>query len=90
MLLSGAEEKLTWNLIPVECGHVKVPRIRVIDKRKVTADSEDDGVPVKIVDTRIEQRPSVPITSAHDGVETQETVSQPVEESKIASILVLP
>ncbi|THV06232.1 hypothetical protein K435DRAFT_773423 [Dendrothele bispora CBS 962.96] len=93
ILLSGAEERLTWNLIPVECGHVMLPRIKIIDKRRsstATADSEDNGIPVKIVDTRIEQRPGVPVTPVQDGVEGKESIIQPVEEGKVASVLVLP
>ena len=33
ILLPGSEEKLAWILIPVECGDVKVPRIKAIDVR---------------------------------------------------------
>jgi trafficking protein particle complex subunit 11 len=97
VLLPGTEETLTWNLIPVECGYVKIPRIKVTNRRKSTANAgdagagaESDGVPVKIVDTRIEQRPSLPITSVQDGQETEQEKAQSIEESRIASILVLP
>ena len=34
VLLPGSEDKLIWNIIPIECGYVKVPRIKVTDKRK--------------------------------------------------------
>ncbi|KIK67572.1 hypothetical protein GYMLUDRAFT_69742 [Collybiopsis luxurians FD-317 M1] len=34
LLLAGAEERLTWMLIPIECGHMNLPTIRVIDRRK--------------------------------------------------------
>ncbi|KAF5317621.1 hypothetical protein D9758_018225 [Tetrapyrgos nigripes] len=95
VLLPGGEEKLAWNLIPVECGYVKVPRIRVTNRRSsgnaggTDAGIDNEGVPVKIVDTRIEQRPGVPITSVQDeDVESEN--AQPIEESRIASILVLP
>ncbi|KAI0767041.1 Gryzun, putative trafficking through golgi-domain-containing protein [Fomes fomentarius] len=33
ILLPGAEESVTWNLIPVECGLVKVPGVKVLDRR---------------------------------------------------------
>ena len=33
ILLPGAEESITWNLIPVECGLVKVPGMKVLDRR---------------------------------------------------------
>lgn len=34
VLLPGAEEKLIWRMIPLECGYVKLPRIKVIDRRR--------------------------------------------------------
>ncbi|THV06237.1 hypothetical protein K435DRAFT_834386 [Dendrothele bispora CBS 962.96] len=46
-LLSGAEERLTWNLIPVES----------------LTDPEDDGIPVKVVDTREKARDSSHVSS---------------------------
>jgi hypothetical protein len=30
-LLPGPEEKLSWNLILIECGHVRTARIKVVD-----------------------------------------------------------
>ncbi|KAH9889488.1 Gryzun, putative trafficking through golgi-domain-containing protein [Cubamyces lactineus] len=33
ILLPGQEESITWNLIPVECGLVKIPRVKVLDRR---------------------------------------------------------
>ncbi|CDO69602.1 hypothetical protein BN946_scf184875.g5 [Trametes cinnabarina] len=33
LLLPGQEESMTWNLIPVECGVVKLPRFKVLDRR---------------------------------------------------------
>lgn len=33
VLPPGAEEKLIWRMIPLECGCVKLPRIKVIDRR---------------------------------------------------------
>ncbi|KAF9529733.1 glutathione transferase omega-1 [Crepidotus variabilis] len=37
VLLPGSEEILVWQMIPLECGYLKVPRIRVIDRRKSIA-----------------------------------------------------
>lgn len=34
ILLPGAEEVVTWKMIPLECGHVQLPRMRVVDRRK--------------------------------------------------------
>jgi len=36
LLLAGAEERLVWMLIPVECGYVQLPKIRVVDRRRAT------------------------------------------------------
>ncbi|KAI9062346.1 hypothetical protein FKP32DRAFT_1593495 [Trametes sanguinea] len=33
ILLPGQEETVSWNLIPVECGLVKVPKVKVLDRR---------------------------------------------------------
>jgi len=62
ILLPGSEEKLSWILIPVECGHVKVPRIKVMDVRHAApplqgtgvpgTDAEVEGESVKVVDVR--------------------------------------
>lgn len=35
VLLPGAEERVSWNLIPVDCGYVKIPKIKVTDRRNV-------------------------------------------------------
>ena len=40
VLLPGSEEKLIWNIIPIECGFVKVPRIKVTDRRKAIPGSQ--------------------------------------------------
>lgn len=33
VLLPGAEERLLWRLIPVECGHVRIPRLKISNRR---------------------------------------------------------
>lgn len=33
VLLPGAEERLLWRLIPVECGHVRIPRLKIFNRR---------------------------------------------------------
>ena len=89
MLLPEAETTLCWKLIPVECGFVKVPKIRVIDRRKAihvpgqepTAPSheqgsDDEGDIVKLVDVRWDSR-------SEDGEEVRAA-------GDIGSILVLP
>ncbi|KAI3619017.1 glutathione transferase omega-1 [Moniliophthora roreri] len=96
LLLPGAEERLVWKLIPVECGYVKPPKIRVLDRRKAIASAqglagpdsevETEGVPVKIVDLRIEQKLAAPKDVGEDA--NQEVLS--IDESNIANVLVLP
>jgi trafficking protein particle complex subunit 11 len=42
VLLPGSEDKLIWSIIPIECGYVKVPRIKVTDRRKaIPAQAQD-------------------------------------------------
>ncbi|KAG6813748.1 hypothetical protein H0H92_007700 [Tricholoma furcatifolium] len=67
ILMPGDEETFTWKLIPIECGHVKIPQIKVIDKRPIftggtepTADMVTKGEIVKIVDVRL--APSLKVT----------------------------
>jgi trafficking protein particle complex subunit 11 len=62
ILMPGAEEKLTWKLIPIECGYVKVPRIKVMDLRRTPASNVESGAEeaesksemVKVIDVRID------------------------------------
>lgn len=67
VLLPGSEEKLVWRMIPIECGYVKTPRIRVIDRRKAIPTSQNSGetgVPpdastgdvIKVIDLRRDVR----------------------------------
>ncbi|KAG6806134.1 hypothetical protein H0H87_003104, partial [Tephrocybe sp. NHM501043] len=64
--MPGDEEKFTWKLIPIECGHVKIPQIKVVDKRPIftggtepTADMVTKGEMVKIVDVRLAPSPTL-------------------------------
>ncbi|KAI0943837.1 hypothetical protein AcV7_001818 [Taiwanofungus camphoratus] len=66
ILLPGGEDSIVWKLIPVECGFVKVPKIRVVDLRKAVDGAhsqspldlgtavESEGDIVCIVDVRWE------------------------------------
>jgi trafficking protein particle complex subunit 11 len=69
VLLPGAEHELVWNLIPLECGYVRLPRIRVVDRRKPFVSAGDQSTPsghnpeadwpgevVKVVDVRWDNR----------------------------------
>jgi hypothetical protein len=69
ILLPETEATLFWKLIPVECGFVKVPRIKVIDRRKAIIPpgqeplipppepgSDGEGDVVNLVDVRWDGR----------------------------------
>ena len=69
MLLPETEATLCWKLIPVECGFAKVPKIKVIDRRKAIVPpgqepldpppepgSDAEGDVVKLVDVRWDGR----------------------------------
>lgn len=56
IILPGGEEHLTWRLIPVECGFVRVPKIKVVDRRTKGLGEDVDGEHVKVVDVRWDRR----------------------------------
>jgi hypothetical protein len=60
LVLPGAEARMTWNVIPIECGYVQVPRVRVMDHRtgeggEQGAEGEAEGEVVRVVDVRYER-----------------------------------
>jgi len=97
VLLPGSEEKLVWRMIPIECGYVKVPRIKVIDRRKaipLSQNSGESGMPndassgdiVKVVDVRGDSRHGVVSLDNEDG----QLSSEDTETRDYNTILVLP
>ncbi|PIL33423.1 hypothetical protein GSI_04045 [Ganoderma sinense ZZ0214-1] len=91
ILLPGAEESVTWNLIPVECGLVRVPNIKVLDRRSAVQvaqqqgeQGQPEGEEVRIVDVRWEAR--------QEGAEAEDSpVSKPrMGRASDAFVLVLP
>ncbi|KAF5354759.1 hypothetical protein D9756_005506 [Leucocoprinus leucothites] len=62
ILLPEAEERIAWRLIPMECGHLRLPKIKIHSRRKIgpvqvpnSADGQDgpyEGETVKIVAVR--------------------------------------
>ncbi|TFK44945.1 Gryzun, putative trafficking through golgi-domain-containing protein [Crucibulum laeve] len=90
VLMPGGEEKLTWKLIPIECGYVRIPRLKVLDRRKAVAaaqgategvtGAEAIGELVKVVDVRRDERR----ISGKEGDEILESQGGP------DTILVLP
>ena len=62
LVLPGAEVRVTWNVVPIECGYVKVPRVRVVDHRGAlgsqegaAGEREGEGEVIKVVDVRFER-----------------------------------
>jgi trafficking protein particle complex subunit 11 len=94
VLLPGVEERLTWSLIPLECGYVRIPRIRVFDRRKVKQNAipgdipnpdTSVGEPVKVVDLRRDRRHRVSI----QGEEGEDTIDHD-PGTEFGTVLVLP
>ncbi|KAI0034857.1 Gryzun, putative trafficking through golgi-domain-containing protein, partial [Vararia minispora EC-137] len=52
-LMPGTEVRLSWILVPLECGYVRAPRVRVVDRR---GEGENEGIVVRVIDTRREGR----------------------------------
>lgn len=80
--MPGAEESLTWKLIPIECGHVRLPRIRVTNRRKPMTSEVDglsDAETVKIIDVRMRQQHRTDLSQ-----QEQE------QQDDLGTILVLP
>lgn len=98
VLLPGSEEKLVWQIIPLECGYVQMPRIKVIDRRKnvstsghgadISGNAEGSvGDAVKVIDVRHDlRRHDLESRSIHEPGQTD------VQEAKEGpgTILVLP
>ncbi|KII95624.1 hypothetical protein PLICRDRAFT_662357 [Plicaturopsis crispa FD-325 SS-3] len=100
-MLPRTEERLTWQIIPVECGYVPVPRIKVMDKRKAIAsahgaagpnsDAESEGQVIKVIDVRWDQRGSDETEGAdHDSLDSAADGDVPSSGSGLHTILVLP
>ncbi|KAF7428799.1 hypothetical protein PC9H_008031 [Pleurotus ostreatus] len=96
ILMPGSEEKITWKLIPLECGYVKIPRIKVIDRRKAIASAqgiggpnaeiETEGETIKIINVALDRR-------GEQGVEEpQARASRGADPARdgIATIFILP
>ncbi|KAJ7270064.1 Gryzun, putative trafficking through golgi-domain-containing protein [Mycena haematopus] len=90
IMLPGAEEKITWRLIPIDCGYVKVPRMKIVDKRRAitnaqglresNAEVETEGDLVKIINVRLDRAKErklpgrVSVESVEDGDAPLDTV----------------
>jgi hypothetical protein len=95
VLLPGSEEKLIWNIIPIECGYVKVPRIKVTDRRKAIAQPQgtnESGVtPDAVVGDLIKVVHVMRGVLQDDGqLEGGEAVNATDEQEVLTTVLVLP
>lgn len=98
ILLPGAEEKITWRLIPMECGHVQLPKLKVFNRRKLISSSSTtqaqstvdgssgggEGDVVNIVDIRRDRK------SGSEMDPSSGNVGAGVGKDGLMSVLVLP
>lgn len=61
VLLAGSEEHMSFNLIPISCGTVRLPVFKLLDRRKENEERKSsEGVEgekkVSIIDARLEER----------------------------------
>lgn len=92
--MPGAEEKVVWQLIPMECGYCKIPGIKVTDVRRSAQFSsgasaggsetglESRGEEVKIVDIRMDVR--------REGGGDGEDNNLDNERVQLGTVLILP
>ena len=91
ILLPGGEEELIWRLIPVECGYVQLPKIKVMDRRIMnTGESEVEGDDVKVVDVRWDRRAAGENEEVIDARRSIESSGGNTGVSGATTILVLP
>lgn len=88
--MPGSEEKLIWKLIPIECGYIKIPKIKVVDRRKPTAtgspnEVETEGEIVRIVNVSLDRR-----LAQAEGPNASQEVKGAEEPMSLATVLVLP
>jgi trafficking protein particle complex subunit 11 len=98
ILLPGGEEKLSWQLIPLECGLVRLPKITVVDRRKAhtpEGEVETMGEMVKVVDVRWDERdaegadPALVRRSSSESSDSGQS-DDGSGGSRIGTVLVLP
>lgn len=102
VLLPGGEHSMTWNLIPIDCGFVRLPRITVIDRRKTfvpaqqqvppVPEAEMPGQVVKLVDVRWDVRGADDAVAALVRRESSDSSDSDDggERPEVGTVLVLP
>lgn len=99
VLLPGAEEKLQWTLIPLECGYLSIPKIRILDRRRAipAPPGGEEGLqegyvgePVRTVDLRRDERRQERVRAEGEGAEGRDSDAIAKSGSNLGSVLVLP
>lgn len=88
ILLPRTEERIYWNIVPVECGYVSLPRLTVANhRRRAGEEGEQEGELVKVVDVRWDNRgPASQGRMAGDGYSTDSSE----EDAKVPPVSVAP
>jgi hypothetical protein len=105
VLIPGAEFELRWNLLPLECGYVRLPQIRVTDRRKPFIAAGDQSAPpghnpeldlpgdnVKVVDMRGDGRDGEgqkPVIQRRDSLDSDMS-EEDSRRDQAATVFVLP
>lgn len=95
ILLPGGEEQVIWRLIPVECGYVRLPKIKVMDRRaKSVGEADSEGEIVKVVDVRLDRR-EAGRTAGEEDTDVRRSIDSSNEDISprdggVTTILVLP
>lgn len=93
VLLPGAEERVTWKLIPIECGYINIPQLRVVNRRPAMAPVggeqaqavDTGGEVIQIVNVLWDQR------RGGDGAVDAKTAEDGVSRGRqLGTVLVLP
>lgn len=86
---------MIWRLIPVECGYVRLPKIKVMDRRaKSVGEADSEGEIVKVVDVRWDRREAGRI-AGEEGTDVRRSIDSLNEgisprDGGVTTILVLP
>ena len=89
VLLPGSEDKLIWSIIPIECGYVKVPRIKVTDRRKaIPAQAQDANESGAITDAFADDL--IQVVDARCGVRQDDGSVDDQPKEMLPTVLVLP
>ena len=96
ILLPGDEETLTWNIIPMQCGYARVPKITVIDRRIPPGSTPDavpegEGEPVPVLDIRHDERSErdANIPRAHPSEPGRTSLDIPAIRKNVGPVVVM-